>query len=280
MLWIGRQSYDARFVRDNRDRLPIHIRPGALGDRMPARDLYVSPGHSMLIDGQLVLAKFLVNGVTITQETDDAPERIEYLMLDLGAHDCVIAEGAWSESFADGPGLRDEFHNAAEFYDLYPDTPPAAKLVLCAPRPEQGAELDAALRPVVARAARGLVPGRLRGCVDAVSGAWKIEGWAHDPDHPELPILLEISLGGRVIGATLARAPRRDLAEAGIGRGKCAFFFTAPERLRPDLLDTLTVRRAADGAELFKTPSCLEKIAALRRDGVTGPRREGIRLAA
>jgi hypothetical protein len=279
VLWIGRQSYDARFVRDNRDQLPIHIRPGALGDRMPARDLYVSPGHSMLVDGHLVLAKFLINGITITQEPDEAPERIDYFMLDLGTHDCVIAEGAWSESFADGPGLRDQFHNAAEFHALYPDTPPVEDLALCAPRPEQGAKLDAVLRPVVARAATGISPRKLRGAVDAVHGAWKISGWAQDPDHPGLPILLEIRLGGRVIGTILARTHRPDLAKAGIGQGNCAFFFTSPERLRPELLDTLSVRRAADGTELVKTPSCLEKIAVLKGEAPDTYGR-GIRLVA
>ncbi len=277
VLWIGRQSYDARFVRENRDQLPIHIRPGALGARMPARDLYVSPGHSMLVDGQLVLAKFLINGITITQEPDEAPERIDYFMLDLGTHDCVIAEGAWSESFADGPGLRDQFHNVAEFRALNADTPPVEELALCAPRPEHGTKLDAALRPVVARAAAGINPGRLRGAVDAVHGAWKMSGWAQDPDNPDLPVLLEIRLGGRVIGTILARTHRPDLEKAGIGRGNCAFFFTSPERLRPELLDTLSIRRAADGTELFKTPACLEKIAVLKGEA-TDTREAGIRL--
>jgi hypothetical protein len=162
VLWIGRQSYDARFGGEKRDQRPIHIRPGALGDRMPARDLYVSPGHSMLVDGHLILAKFLVNGITITQDLDEDRERIEYFMLDLGTHDCVIAEGTWSESFADGPGLRDQFHNVAEFRALYPDEPPVEEIALCAPRPEHGTKLDTVLCQVMARAAKGLVPGPLR----------------------------------------------------------------------------------------------------------------------
>jgi hypothetical protein len=110
--WIGRQSFDARFTKANRDRMPICIHAGSLGDRLPARNLFVSPGHSMLVDGQLVLGRSLVNGVTITQQ--ESPADIHYFQIELGTHDCVIAEGAWSETYADGPGLRDQFHNAAE----------------------------------------------------------------------------------------------------------------------------------------------------------------------
>jgi hypothetical protein len=66
--WIGRQSDPLAFVKGNREKLPIRICAGSLGKHLPARDLYVSPGHSMLVDGNLILAWSLVNGVTITQD--------------------------------------------------------------------------------------------------------------------------------------------------------------------------------------------------------------------
>ena len=152
--WIGRQSYDSRFIQTDRSRLPVCVHAGALGDHLPAYDLYISPGHSMLVDGQLVLATFLVNGVTVTQ--DWSPANIDYFQIELETHDCVIAEGTWSETYADAPGLREQFHNAAEFAALYPDHAPPDELSLCAPRPERGPKLDAVLRPVVARAAATL----------------------------------------------------------------------------------------------------------------------------
>jgi hypothetical protein len=120
----------------------------------------------------------------------------------------------------------------------------------------------------------------LHGVVDAVLGAWKIEGWAHDPDHPDLPVLLEVCLDDRVIGTVLACDAREDLAQAGIGRGRCAFFFNSPERLKPELLGTLRIRRVDDHAELPMTDDCLARIEEIRREASGQPRRKGIRLVA
>jgi hypothetical protein len=257
--WIGRQSFQSRFVEGNREQVPVCIRAGALGDSLPARDLYISPGHSMLVNGQLVLARNLVNGVTITQ--DWAPPEIAYYQIELDRHDCVIAEGAWSETYADGPGLRDQFQNADEFAELYPDQPPAAELTLCAPRPEHGARLDTAIRPVVARTADALTPGELRGSIDVVQAPWTINGWAQDTLHPELPVLLEVLVGGKIVGTMLACDYRADLDEAKIGAGRCAFFLTSPVRLRPEMLSTVEIRRASDHAALRMSGDCAGRLA-------------------
>jgi hypothetical protein len=170
---------------------------------------------------------------------------VNYVQLDLGGHDCVLAEGAWSETYADAPGMRAQFHNAAEYEALYPDAPPAEALRLCASRPEAGPKLEAALRPVVARA--GVTPGPLEGWLDCATD-WQITGWARDMAHPEMPVLLEILTDDAVIGTVLARASRADLAAA--GKGNCAFSFTPPSRLRGE---AVTVRRSADGAALPRT---------------------------
>jgi hypothetical protein len=245
--WIGRQSYAARFVRNNPDKLPVRIRAHALGEKFPVRDLYVSPGHSVLHGGNLILARCLVNGITITQ--GPAPEQIDYFCIELETHDCVIAEGAFAETFADGPGLRAQFHNAAEYFALYPDSPPPDELLLCAPRPERGAKLDAALRPVVARATAGVAPGPLEGFIDLVT-EWLVEGWALDLNNPALPALLEIVLDGKIIGTALACDFREDLKAAGKGNGRCAFAFKPRTRIPAALFGQLYIRRAADGAEI------------------------------
>ena len=126
--------------------------PAPLGENTPARDLYVSPGHSVLVEGSLLIARLLVNGVTVTQAW--CPPRIDYFHVELAAHDCVIAEGAWAETYADAQVSRAAFANAAEYEALYPEDGPAPdEFTLCAPRPEHGPKLAAALRPVLARAA-------------------------------------------------------------------------------------------------------------------------------
>jgi hypothetical protein len=212
----------------------------------------------MLVGGTLVLARSLVNGVTITQT--EAPETINYFQIELEAHDCVIAEGVWSESYADCEGQRAQFHNVAEFEELYPNQRPPEELRLCAPRPERGPKLDEALRSVVALASAGLKRGPLRGSIDRIAGLWKIEGWALDSDHPELPVLLEVLLEDRVIGTVLACDHRKDLLDSGLGHGRCSFVFSSPTKIRPDMAGTLRVRRAADGAEIRMSANCKARI--------------------
>jgi hypothetical protein len=197
----------------------------------------------MLVGRVLVLAKSLVNGITITQS--DCPERVDYFQLEFETHDCVLAEGVWSESYADTPGLRAKFHNAAEFYALYPGHIEPETQCLCAPRPLEGPGLDAVLRPLLARLP--VRPGRLHGCVDEVSPGM-IRGWAWDEANPHLPVLLEIAAGNRVMGTVLACDYRGDLAKAGIGRGHCSFAFTVMASLpmnRP-----LLIRRVQDHAKI------------------------------
>ena len=264
--WIGEQLYDARFVARNRNKMPVRIMAGALGDGVPARDLFVSPGHSMLLDGVLVLARNLVNGVTIRQE--EVAGEIHYYQVEFEKHDCVIAEGAWSESFADGPGLRNQFHNVVEFYALYPDYVEPDALALCAARPEAGPALEAALRPVLARAGAGITPGGLRGFVDLVTPEGVVEGWAQDMGNPEFPVLLEVFAGETLLGSVLACAYREDLEKAGIGRGQAKFSFDAGRELSLEERRGVVVRRALDGAVLAMSEACLGGVGlGLRRAG-------------
>lgn len=50
-------------------------------------------------------------------------DEIEYLPVELDAHDVLIAEGVPSESFIDDDS-RSTFHNAHEFHSLYQDQAP------------------------------------------------------------------------------------------------------------------------------------------------------------
>jgi len=116
--WMGTQRFEGRLA--GKGHQPILFAAGSLGNGVPSCDLRVSPGHAMLVqDGQggevLAHAGALVNGSTITQER--VRGEIEYFHIDLGPHDCVLANGAWAESYFEDRN-RDAFHNAAEFHAL------------------------------------------------------------------------------------------------------------------------------------------------------------------
>lgn len=112
--WIGRQNIDGRFLP--KEQHPVCFKTGSLGNGLPRRDLSVSFGHSMYVNNTLVIASLLVNGITVTQEK---MERFELYQIDLGEHHAILAEGAYSETYAEYK--RECFDNVAQFYELYPD---------------------------------------------------------------------------------------------------------------------------------------------------------------
>jgi hypothetical protein len=140
--WIGRRSYSGRFVLGRRDILPICIKAGALDENVPRRDLWISPHHAMYLDGVLIEAKDLVNGVSVVQVK--RVEKIEYFHIELETHNVIVAEGALSASFIDDDN-RNMFHNAHEYRALYPDAPQAS-VRYCAPRRDEGYAVEAARR--------------------------------------------------------------------------------------------------------------------------------------
>jgi len=119
--WIGRRSYGGRFVRANPALLPVQIKAGALADGVPRRDLFVSQEHALSLDGVLIPAGKLVNGISIA--TFGSFEQLDYFHIELSEHDLVFAEGAAAETFADCDN-RNMFQNAHEFAELYADAAP------------------------------------------------------------------------------------------------------------------------------------------------------------
>ncbi len=113
--WMGTQRFEGRLA--GKGHQPIRFARGSLGNGMPSCDLRVSPGHAVLVGEVLAHAGALVNGSTITQER--VRGEIEYFHIDLGPHDCVLANGAWAESYFEDRN-RDAFHNAGAFHALHP----------------------------------------------------------------------------------------------------------------------------------------------------------------
>ena len=161
--WIGRRSYRGRFVMGRKDILPICIKAGALADNVPRRDLWISPHHAMLLEGLLIEAKDLVNGVSIVQA--ERIKEVEYFHIELESHDVVVAEGALSESFIDHDN-RGMFQNASEYAALYPgsNSPPGR---YCATRCEDGYELEMIRSHIALRAGlrRRIISRRSAHCV-------------------------------------------------------------------------------------------------------------------
>ena len=132
-----------------------------------------------------------------------------------------------------------------------------AWMAMCELLPALSPSEDAAtrLKEHAAEIWAGRKPGPLAGSLDVITPASppepvQIAGWAMDKDHPFVPILLEITLHGKVIGLTLACRFRADLLHAGLGDGKCAFVQYLECPVREEDFPAITVRRASDGATL------------------------------
>jgi hypothetical protein len=115
--WLGRQTISTVFS-DPSKVWPIRIRAGALGDTVPARDLVLSPDHAVLVDGVLVHAGALVNGVSIVRQTN-VPRVFTYYHVELDDHALILAENTPAETFIDHP-QRLAFDNWAERQALHP----------------------------------------------------------------------------------------------------------------------------------------------------------------
>lgn len=83
----------------NSESFPICIQANALGENQPFENLYVSPGHRILLDGKMICARDLVNGNTIYQDINKID--IEYYHFELSEHSSIIANGLLTETYLD-----------------------------------------------------------------------------------------------------------------------------------------------------------------------------------
>jgi autotransporter passenger strand-loop-strand repeat protein len=249
--WLGRRSYDAAFLTEHADMRPIRITRDAIEEGVPARDLLVSSGHGICLDGGLVPAFRLVNGVTILREA--AREPVLYIHVELDEHEILFAEGCPAESFFEND-FRGYFDNADEYQTLYP-YPSAGAPVMCLPRLEDGFVLQAIQRRLAERA--GLPPveasnGPLRGFVDQ-AGPEIVSGWAQCESQPEEPVCLDIWVGGKRVLRALANRYREDLHQAGLGSGNHSFKVQLPAETH----GTVEVRRTYDQTPLPLTDAAV-----------------------
>jgi hypothetical protein len=242
--WIGTRGYAAPFA-NHASVLPICISAGAIADNVPSRDLWVSPGHAICIDGVLIHAQRLINGVSVLQA--ERVESVTYYHIELETHEVIFAENCPAETFMD-EAFRRQFHNAAEYAALYPGQ--QAPGLMCLPRLDDGFALEAIRRRLAARAGirEGGKAGPLRGFVDQV-GEGVCTGWAQDLANPEVPVCLDVFVDGIRVARVLANHYRADLRDAGMGSGCHGFRALLPAGVE----GRLDVRRAGDGCALSLT---------------------------
>ena len=138
--WLGRSDVSATFA-DSLRSAPIRIAAGALAENLPMRDLRVSPAHAVFLNGILVQAAALVNGVTIVRER--LIQDFSYYHVELESHELLISEGLATESFVDNID-RMAFSNWDE--RTTPVTPIAE---MPYPRAKSARQLPRALREVL-----------------------------------------------------------------------------------------------------------------------------------
>lgn len=124
VVWAGSRRIRIADMEQADLVLPIRIRRDAIAAGQPTRDLVLSPDHAIWIDGRLIPARLLVNGVSIVQERC---HEIEYFHLALDRHDLLLAEGLRVESYLDVTGALAAAtdHHVAPMHRLDVGRPPA-----------------------------------------------------------------------------------------------------------------------------------------------------------
>jgi hypothetical protein len=116
--WIGRYPFRRSDPSKPwvKDALPVRIARSALGLNVPHSDLYVTGGHSLLIDGVLVPAELLINGTTVTRDEAREYDELEFLHVKLESHDVIYAEGVPAETLIN---VQESAVNFADYLRRY-----------------------------------------------------------------------------------------------------------------------------------------------------------------
>ncbi|WP_048464706.1 Hint domain-containing protein, partial [Methylobacterium aquaticum] len=140
ICWVGHRRLDLRRHPRPERAHPVRIAAHAFGPGRPHRDLVVSPGHALFVDGVLIPAGCLVNGTSVVQL---AWPEVVYHHVELAVHDVLLADGMPAESYLDC-GNRGTFESHDGPITLHPDLVAAAlNLELaCAPVVLHGPVVD------------------------------------------------------------------------------------------------------------------------------------------
>ena len=146
--WIGHRRLDLSAHPKPDAVYPIRVSAGAFADGTPHRDLWLSPGHFVFVDGVLIQIGKLVNGATIVQVPR---HEVVYWHVELDGHEVLLAEGLQVESYLD-TGNRNAFANAEGFVELHPAFMPKHWTETCAPLVMSGPQITAVQARLLQRA--------------------------------------------------------------------------------------------------------------------------------
>jgi len=98
IVWLGHRSVDIKRHTNPAEANPVRICKDAFGIDQPSSDLFLSPLHSVYVDGIFIPAIDLVNGTTVIQEKRS---QITYYHIELPTHNAIYAQGLTAESYLD-----------------------------------------------------------------------------------------------------------------------------------------------------------------------------------
>ncbi len=105
--WIGRRRLNGIDLEKVPKLRPVRISAGALGERLPRRDLLVSRQHRFVVSSKVAARMFgsaevLVSAIRLTELpgifVDKTIDAVEYIHILFDGHELVLAEGARTES--------------------------------------------------------------------------------------------------------------------------------------------------------------------------------------
>ena len=111
VIWLGYHTINCHRQVKADKAYPVCIEKDALDENVPSRNLYVSPDHSLYIDGVMIPAFALVNGLTILQARTE--QFVTYYHVELPSHQAIYAEGVAAESYLDTSSDNRNFFKAS-----------------------------------------------------------------------------------------------------------------------------------------------------------------------
>ena len=152
--WLGSRTMECASHATTSDVWPVRILAGAFGQGLPERNLFLSPGHPVLVGadderrgGVLVPIMCLINGTTVARAPVDA---VTYWHVELDQHDILLAEGLPAESFLDfgnRPWFAPDAQHCAADHALHdPDFIPPGLAGRCRPVAVDGPLVEAERR--------------------------------------------------------------------------------------------------------------------------------------